>query len=625
MVCLSLVFLPCVTYSEWYIDELFAAVRNADARGETPLKELLVHDFWGNSLWTGGWTHKSYRPLVVLSYVWQYWLNGWEYKPQPLRAFNVALHTMNSVLTFVLLRKYGISRRWACLGAGLFAAHPVHAENAIYLVGRADALATCCWLLALTTWPSSAVPTCRARCSLSFCLRLILAFALAVSAGLCKESGFCVLLQLALIQMLGPRPLQSSLPLLSAFCVVYLCRSWYTDGTSAGFSYMDTPVKYHEDKSVRCWTYLYYHAKYAQLMVFPWTLSWEYSYDALPLLRETWQDVRSLAPVGLYLAVSAVAAYGCHMRSRKLLAGLGNVLIPFVPASNLFFLVGVTVGERLLYPCNVGGAILIATLGQGLHGSASRSRARFLAGLMLLVAFVGLSCLRTYQWSSRELLFEADARIYPRAAKLRHQYGTVLHKQGRFEEALVHYDASLRIFSDNALTEYCIAQILIESGRAAEAKPRFQHIFAGHGNGFGGFNLYAPYIDYGFTLMLLKEFEASLPPLMQGLGRNEDVPHGLNGLGYSLMQLQRPSEALSAFQRGVKYDPLNPYLLNNLGVALMMTNRVQEGTVLLQATAQAAPQVPAFAHNGRLVAQMLATSRPPSDAFMMELFFNRGP
>ena len=38
------------------------------------------------------------------------------------------------------------------------------------------------------------------------------------------------------------------------------------------------------------------------------------------------------------------------------------VVVPFVPASNLFFLVGTTVGERLLYPCSVGSCLLIERL-----------------------------------------------------------------------------------------------------------------------------------------------------------------------------------------------------------------------------------------------------------------------
>merc|ERR1719414_1473504 len=100
LIC-ACIFLPCITYSEWYIDELFAVLRNADARGETPLRELLSNDFWGNPLrgGAGSWTHKSYRPLSVLSFAWQFRLLGEGlFRPQPLRTFNVALHAANSLL-----------------------------------------------------------------------------------------------------------------------------------------------------------------------------------------------------------------------------------------------------------------------------------------------------------------------------------------------------------------------------------------------------------------------------------------------------------------------------------------------------------------------------------------------
>lgn len=199
---LSMVFAPCVTYSEWYIDELFAAVRNADARGETPLLDLLQHDFWGNSL-ANGWTHKSYRPLVVLSYAAQYWMNGWDFRPQPLRTLNVALHSTNALLLLFLMRQLRISKKFAFLAAGCFAVHPVHAENVIYLVGRADSMATCCWLLALLVWLSGKSRTFAARI-----LRIGLVTVLALVAGFCKESGFCVLLQLAAIELMGRRPVK---------------------------------------------------------------------------------------------------------------------------------------------------------------------------------------------------------------------------------------------------------------------------------------------------------------------------------------------------------------------------------------------------------------------------------
>lgn len=420
---LSMVFSPCITYSEWYIDELFAAVRNADARGETPLEELLRHDFWGNSL-ASGWTDKSYRPLVVLSYAGQYWMNSWNFKPQPLRTFNVALHSSNTLLLLLLMRQLNMSPRFAFLAVGCFAVHPVHAENVIYLVGRADSMATLCWLLASLVWlsgRSGGLPSWRGRS-----LRIILVTILALLGGFCKESGFCVLLQLAAVELLGKKkPFRRSLPFLLMFVLVFLGRSWITQGTSAGFSFVDTPVQYRNDPWLRFATYLYFHAKYAQLMVWPWTLSWDYSYNALPDLGSTWRDVRVLAILMTYLALCALASWAFSKRHRNALIGLSNIIIPFVPASNLFFLVGVTVGERLLYPCNVGAAVLLAAVGTWFDRSNSRSRWLLIPMVGVLMTFTCLGALRTYQWSSRELLFGTDAENYPQSTKNRHQFGSL--------------------------------------------------------------------------------------------------------------------------------------------------------------------------------------------------------
>ena len=42
--------------------------------GETSLNQVFTNDFWGNPLHGGAgtWTHKSYRPLAVLSFAWQF-------------------------------------------------------------------------------------------------------------------------------------------------------------------------------------------------------------------------------------------------------------------------------------------------------------------------------------------------------------------------------------------------------------------------------------------------------------------------------------------------------------------------------------------------------------------------
>merc|ERR1711924_12493 len=98
----------------------------------------------------------------------------------------------------------------------------------------------------------------------------------------------------------------------------------------------------------------------------------------------------------------------------------------------------------------------------------------------------------------------------------------------------------------------------------------------GHGLGFGGFNIYALYIDYGFCLMMLRRCEESIPMLLQVLKLNEDVPHGLNALGYCYFQLRNYPEAVNSFERGLHYDAMNPWLMNNLGAVKMYQGNIEK-------------------------------------------------
>jgi hypothetical protein len=56
-----------VSYDGAFVfDDSEAVVGNKDLLPETPLMDILQHDFWGNRLTNK--SHKSYRPLTVLTY-----------------------------------------------------------------------------------------------------------------------------------------------------------------------------------------------------------------------------------------------------------------------------------------------------------------------------------------------------------------------------------------------------------------------------------------------------------------------------------------------------------------------------------------------------------------------------
>ncbi|CAE7216092.1 Tmtc4 [Symbiodinium necroappetens] len=175
----------------------------------------------------------------------------------------------------------------------------------------------------------------------------------------------------------------------------------------------------------------------------------------------------------------------------------------------------------------------------------------------------------------------ADALSWPTSVKTRHQLGTVFHQQGRSEEALREFNASLMILDDNALTDHCIAQVYIETGRYHLALERFEKILRGHGVGFSAFNLWMLYVDYGFTLVALGKFQEAIQPLEYGLSRNAAVPHGQNALGYAYAQLNQLQEAQEVLARGLEYDPDNPVIWSNLAVAACSVRRFRGTTAWL--------------------------------------------
>lgn len=117
----------------------------------TPWINLLFNDFWGTPLTHSG-SHKSYRPLCVLSFRFNHWLHGLQ--PAGYHLFNVLLHCVATALFTLLARsllppKAGLA---TAIAGCLFAAHPIHTEAVAGIVGRADVGAAVFFILAFLSY-----------------------------------------------------------------------------------------------------------------------------------------------------------------------------------------------------------------------------------------------------------------------------------------------------------------------------------------------------------------------------------------------------------------------------------------------------------------------------------------
>ncbi|MEJ7609225.1 MAG: hypothetical protein WKF37_23870 [Bryobacteraceae bacterium] len=103
-----------------------------------------------------GWL--GVRPLLMITYWFNYQSSGLD--PYPYHAVNVLLHTINSVLVYLVVRKFlgmvsevGWKRETLAIFSGLlFLLHPVQTEAVAYIVGRSETLSVLFFLLAFAAF-----------------------------------------------------------------------------------------------------------------------------------------------------------------------------------------------------------------------------------------------------------------------------------------------------------------------------------------------------------------------------------------------------------------------------------------------------------------------------------------
>ncbi|XP_028847347.1 protein O-mannosyl-transferase TMTC4 isoform X4 [Denticeps clupeoides] len=186
---------------EFVFDDSEAIVNNKDLHPSSPLNNIWTNDFWGSNLSSNS-SHKSYRPLTVLTFRMNYLLAGGLH-PVGFHVLNIALHCVISALmidVFAILiggltydskgRRLNQVPRSSLLAALLFAVHPVHTESVAGIVGRAD-------LLCALFFQFSFLAYCRAfrgGNDKTFSVSWVAAsFLLCAAAMLCKEQGITVL------------------------------------------------------------------------------------------------------------------------------------------------------------------------------------------------------------------------------------------------------------------------------------------------------------------------------------------------------------------------------------------------------------------------------------------------
>ena len=182
-------------------------------------------------------------------------------------------------------------------------------------------------------------------------------------------------------------------------------------------------------------------------------------------------DPRNLLTLVLFTSLLSMGCYAMSCRDghhRKLMFGLCLMIIPFIPASNLFFPVGFVIAERVLYIPSMGFCMLVA---YGAWILISNLQLPILKTFILyLILIHGMkTVVRNRDWYDSYTLFSSAIQTLPTNGKMWSNLAVEAKDLGNLSHSELYFRQALTI-EPNFTTGYMnLAYLLKYENRTEEA------------------------------------------------------------------------------------------------------------------------------------------------------------
>ncbi|XP_053980651.1 protein O-mannosyl-transferase TMTC4-like isoform X1 [Hylaeus volcanicus] len=556
---------------DFVFDDSEAIINNEDVQ-TNPLKDLFKNDFWGTKL-TYKQSHRSYRPLTILTFRLQFWLRE-TFVAQDYHIVNIILHTLVCIL---LLPVFNIilgskEKNIAVYATILFAVHPVHTEAVSGIVGRAELLCALFMWLSILLYNYSIYGTrllCR-WCSMCGCI---------ISIGismLCKETGItaigiCSIYDLVVVNKVLPSDVITFLTIQFSYTkikniimqkrkllirlfilflsglILVISRFSVMGFKPPTFQPVDNPASFLDNIFLRMMNYSYIYCLNAWLLICPQWLCFDWSMGCVPLI--TTYDIRILYVLIFWLIIGLLFTYAFNPHEDKsvryTIMGLAILVIPFLPASNIFFNVGFVLAERTLYIPSAGYCLLFVI---GLHKLCNRISMQYalLAYTILISLFFTRSWMRSDQWKTETSLFRSALLVCPLNAKVHYNIAKNAADAGNSTLAQYAYEEALRLNPKYAQAMNNLGNLLKDQEKYLEAESLFkraielQEDFA------------TAWMNLGIVLSALKKYKESEKSYLTALSHRTKYPDCLYNLGVLYLEQRNYDKALKAWEAATR-------------------------------------------------------------------------
>ncbi|XP_071313290.1 protein O-mannosyl-transferase TMTC3 isoform X1 [Trachinotus anak] len=575
-------------------DDVSAILDNKDLRPSTPFRNLFLNDFWGTPM-AEERSHKSYRPLTVFTFRLNYLFS--ELSAASYHLFNVVLHAIVCVLFLRVCRLF-LDKTSSLVAALLFAVHPIHTEAVTGVVGRAELLSSIFLLAAFLAYTKST----SADHSIVWA-PIALTVILVAAATLCKEQGITVvgiccvhevfvaqgftlpMLLDTLRQVLQGKDgfpyavLQTLLKLIVLIIstlLLVIIRVQVIQSQLPVFTRFDNPAAVSPTPT-RQLTFNYLLPVNAWLLLNPSELCCDWTMGTIPLV-ESLLDLRNLATLVFYSFLGLLAYHSLryrHSSAKTVIMALSLIVLPFIPASNLFFPVGFVVAERVLYVPSMGFCVLVAHGFKILSHKGQLKKISWLMIGVLLTTHAVKTFNRNWDWESEYTLFTSALKVNKNNAKLWNNVGHALENQNNYAKALQYFLQATRVQPDDIGAHMNVGRTYKNLNKSKEAEDAYlvaKSLMPQIIPGKKYATRVAPnHLNVYINLAnLIRANESRLEEAdqlyRQAISMRPDFKQAYISRGELLLKMNKLTEARDAYLRALELDRTNPDLWYNLAI-----------------------------------------------------------
>ena len=507
-------------------------------------------------IFTGSWYEgfngekdRYYRPMMLAGFAIEKQLFGhqaWVYHLMNVLTFALLLFLLYHVLRLMFSKRSYWLPVTVCL---LFAAHPIHTEVVANIKSR-DELYAMLGLLGMIYGLLRYTQDSQNK-------HLIIAFSSYAFALLAKESSlaFLALAPLTLyffsdfsFQRIGK--LTGGYILLAAGYL--LIRMQVISSEPVAFETIDNGLFSTDSSSDQLATAIGMLGKYMGLLIFPHPLSFDYSYNQIPIVG--WGNIGVLVSL---LISGGLIAYAIWRTKQKdpISYAVFWMIITFVVTSNILLLIGATFAERFMFIPSLGFCIIVGLLIHQYLQKDLLSPTKPYYALMgvVLLLFSAKTITRNQVWESNFTLFSADVGTAGNSTRVQSHYAKAL-----YDEAMVT--------KDGARKKEILEQALQHFQKSIEIYPDYVSCYQ---------NMGLAYDAYG-------QKDKALEAYLKGIEIKDDYFPLWTNTGLLYYNLKKYPEAVRYLKQAAQLAPNNPTTIRGLGMAYKSANQVEEAIEYLK-------------------------------------------